>query len=85
MNATRQPMTTFVMAEIAKRLMSSEHVCVQANSVVITHSFNDEGQFQAIKFGRSGKVIDGLWSPDRDWEYPSDIMEGEPGTFVANA
>lgn len=82
MTTARQPMTTFILAETAKRLLSSSTIRVMADSVVISNRFDDDG-FQAVQFASDGSAVDGRWQPARDWDYPTDIMEGEPGTFTA--
>jgi hypothetical protein len=79
---TPQPMSTFALVETAKRLLSSDLVRIQAENVVRTDMFDDDGRFLAVKFAPNGSATLGLWSPDADWAYPSDIRECEPGTFT---
>lgn len=77
-------MTTFAMIETAKRIMSSDTVYIQADNVVTSKRMGgDHGeQLEAIKFIGGGKVLLGLWTPECDWEYVSDIPEGTSGTFT---
>ena len=81
----KQPFQTFVMVEIAKRAMSADMVSVQADGVVISRRFRDDNELAAVKIAADGTVTAGWWNPDRDWDYPTDILEGEPGTFTPNA
>jgi hypothetical protein len=83
--ANRPPMSTFVCVETAKRLLSSELVRIQADNVFRTDRFDDEGRFQAVTFAFNGAAILGHWTPDADWQYPSDITAGESGTFTPDA
>jgi hypothetical protein len=79
---TKQPYQGFLMAEIAKRAMSADIVSVMADSVVISRRFRDDTEFEAVHIAYDGMVTKGWWNPNRDWDYPTDIREGESGTFT---
>lgn len=78
-------MDSFAMRQTAQRLLRSEDVRCQANAVVRTGRFKEvdgQEQFEAVQFASDGSAVVGHWLPDRDWAYPSDVAEGEPGTFT---
>ena len=70
------------MSDIAKRVLSAEMVACMANNVVISRRFRDDTEFEAVQFSSDGNCVKGWWDPARDWDYPTDIREGESGTFT---
>jgi hypothetical protein len=67
MNATRAPMSTFVMLETAKRLLSCDAVAIghATSNVVHVHDMADPStRRRAVRFDFHGETTHGFWCID---------------------